>query len=413
MNKKKVTQLKSFDFNAPLSSHDWKKAVRHLNDLLEQKNISEAKLYCQKILDLDHASDQRNSKAPHLKRPGFKFSFDEIIGQSSKMLKVLNALERIIPTDIPVWIQGESGTGKELIARALHFNHPKRKQHAFMTENCSAIPENLIESLLFGYVKGAFTHAERDKEGIFEAADGGTIFLDEIGDMPLSMQSKLLRVLQEKEIRRVGSNEAIPIDVRVLSATNKNLSQMVQQGTFREDLYFRLNGFKLAIPPLREHKEDLPELCEFFLKKYASKGDPSWSIEKSALEALIQYAWPGNVRELENTIHNAMLFSEKNVVNLKSLVFKTEIFEKPDEVKSANPVSSSQVDRVFVSQNTQDEDREPREAILDAMEKAGFHKGKAAKELNITTRHLYNLLERYGLPKNKWVLKRLLQEERG
>lgn len=413
MKNKSVEFSSVHHLHAVFNTEEQKKAIFHLIQLLEKQDIVGAKEYCKALLENPQNHEPRENLQPKAQKRGYRFNYHEIIGSSEKIHRVLLALDRIVPTEIPVWIQGESGTGKELIARALHFNHPQRKKHAFVTENCSAIPENLIESLLFGYVKGAFTHAERDKEGLFEAAQGGTIFLDEIGDMPLSMQSKLLRVLQEKEIRRVGSNEAIPIDVRVVSATNKNLSEMVEAGTFREDLYFRLNGFKLSIPPLREHREDIPELCEFFLKKYRSNKMGNWSIEKDALTSLMNYSWPGNVRELENTIHNAMLFSEKNILSKESLLFKPEIFEiSPSNKKLSHVPFELMTQDTASNLGRKRANIEPREIILDALVKVGFHKGKAAQELQITTRHLYNLLEKYQLPKNKWELKRLIQEER-
>ena len=336
-------------------------------------------------------------------RKDLKFRYEEIVGQSPKMMKVLGLLDRVTDTRVPVWIHGESGTGKELIARALHFNSD-RKSKPFIAENCSAIPDNLLESVLFGHVKGAFTHAERDRMGLFEAADGGTIFLDEIGDMPMPMQAKLLRVLQEGEVRRVGANKSVKVDVRVVSATNKNLPEMVKRGEFREDLFFRLNGLRIVLPPLRERKEDIPLLVQHFLQKIAAEsGLEVGGVSEQALGVLANYDWPGNIRELENTLRNAAIFAEGKTITSEMLGFKPELWRSAE----AKPPSAAPADEA-PPRPLQAE----REAILDAMVRAAFHKGAAAKELHITPRHLYNLLEKYRLPKNKWALKKLVEEER-
>lgn len=342
-------------------------------------------------------------------RKGLKYGYEEIVGHSPKMIQILKLLDRVTDTMVSVWIHGESGTGKELIARALHYNSD-RKDKPFITENCSAIPENLLESVLFGHVKGAFTHADRDKMGLFEAANGGTIFLDEIGDMPMPMQSKLLRVLQEGEIRRVGSNESRPIDVRVVSATNKDLPGMVRSGKFREDLFFRLNGIKIELPSLKDRKEDIPPLVHHFIKKVAeeNKLEPC-GISEEALGVMAQYDWPGNIRELENAVRNAVLFSDGQTITREALAFKPELFEPP--AKRRTPASEEE--QVQKSSTPRTEEEAQREAILDALVRAAFHKGKAADELGVTPRHLYNLLEKYELPKNKWALKKLVEEERG
>ncbi|MCC7344442.1 MAG: sigma 54-interacting transcriptional regulator [Deltaproteobacteria bacterium] len=337
-------------------------------------------------------------------RKDLKFRYEEIVGQSPKMMKILGLLDRVTDTRVPVWIHGESGTGKELIARALHFNSD-RKSKPFIAENCSAIPENLLESVLFGHVKGAFTHAERDRMGLFEAADGGTIFLDEIGDMPMPMQAKLLRVLQEGEVRRVGANKSVKVDVRVVSATNKNLPEMVKRGEFREDLFFRLNGLRIELPPLRERKEDIPLLVQHFMHKLATEnGLTLGGVSEQALGILANYDWPGNIRELENALRNAAIFAEGKTITSEMLGFKPELW-RPSEAKAAAP-------HVAAGTAAEKPLQAEREAILDAMVRAAFHKGEAAKELHITPRHLYNLLEKYRLPKNKWALKKLVEEER-
>jgi Nif-specific regulatory protein len=344
----------------------------------------------------------------HEARQSLRFGYEEIIGQSPKMIQVLKLLDRITDTRIPVWIHGESGTGKELIARALHYNSD-RKNKPFLAENCSAIPANLLESILFGHVRGAFTHADRDKVGLFEAAHGGTIFLDEIGDMSLPMQAKLLRVLQEGELRRVGSHEAVRVDIRVISATHQNLPEMIREGKFREDLFFRLNGMRIDLPPLRARREDIPLLAQYFLKKVAKENSlQPRALSKSAMKVLAAYPWPGNIRELENTIRNAAILAEGKTIDVESLAFKPELFGPPSsrgaELRRGEARSSG-------TRTGEGLERE-REAILDALVRAHYHKGEAAKELKVTSRHLYNLLEKYRLPKNKWALKKLVEEER-
>ena len=248
-----------------------------------------------------------------------RFEFSNIIGNSPIMKIVFERMSRIAKTDSTVLITGESGTGKELVAKALHFNGT-RKAKPFIAVNCGAIPESLLESELFGHVRGAFTGAIRDKTGKFEAANQGTIFLDEIGTMPQLLQTKLLRVLQEQEVERVGSNKSIKLDVRVISATNLDLEQQVQLGNFREDLYYRLNVIPLHLPPLRERKQDIMPLVWKFLEKYCQlMGRAPMTISKLALEKLEQHAWPGNVRELENLVERLVALTEGDIINSEDL----------------------------------------------------------------------------------------------
>ncbi|MFO0981033.1 MAG: sigma 54-interacting transcriptional regulator [Planctomycetota bacterium] len=232
--------------------------------------------------------------------------YAEIIGSSPAMLRVFAMLDKVAAANIPILIQGESGTGKELIAHAIHKGSP-RAARAFVAENCAAVPETLLESELFGYKRGAFTGADREKKGLFEVAHGGTLFLDEIGDMSLGMQKKLLRALQDGEIRPVGGKEALHVDVRVVSASNKVLRNMVEKGTFREDLFYRLNTITIELPPLRERKEDIPLLADSFIARVAREmGIAKPDVTRGALEALARHNWPGNVRELENEIRRAL-----------------------------------------------------------------------------------------------------------
>lgn len=247
------------------------------------------------------------------------FSAKEIIGRSNAMKKVYALMESIIESDITVLISGESGTGKELVARALHYNGP-RKEKPFMALFCGALPENLLESELFGHKKAAFTGATSDKKGLFEVADGGSFFLDEIGDLSPKIQTELLRVIQEGEIKRVGETHVRHVDVRIIAATNKNIEELVGTGQFREDLYYRLNVIKIHLPPLREREGDIPLLAHFFLDKYAAKSKkPVKGFSPEAIEFLTRYHWPGNIRELENTIERAVLLTRDVFIQQENL----------------------------------------------------------------------------------------------
>lgn len=248
-----------------------------------------------------------------------RFEFSNIIGNSPAMKTVFARMSRIAKTDSTVLVTGESGTGKELVARALHYNG-SRKDKPFVAVNCGAIPESLLETELFGHVRGAFTGAIKDKAGKFESANLGTIFLDEIGTMPQHLQTKLLRVLQEQEVERVGSNKSVKLDVRVISATNLDLDVQVRQGNFREDLFYRLNVIPLHLPPLRERKQDIMALVGHFLEKYCRlMGRPLMTIGKRALETLEEHAWPGNVRELENLVERLAALTEGDVIRFEDL----------------------------------------------------------------------------------------------
>ncbi|MFQ5604245.1 MAG: sigma 54-interacting transcriptional regulator [bacterium] len=248
-----------------------------------------------------------------------RYRFGNIIGKSESMQKILELVARIAQTNISVLIDGESGTGKEMVACAIH-EHSTRADNPFIVVNCGAMPENLLESELFGHVRGAFTGATANKKGLFETANHGTIFLDEIGETSLAMQVKLLRFLQEGEIKPVGSNQIIKLDVRLITATNKNLEKMVEEGTFRQDLYYRLNVIQITIPPLKDRPEDILPLAEFFIKKYASKVNKAvYGLNDDAARLLRKYPWPGNVRELENVIERAMALSTQKILTREDL----------------------------------------------------------------------------------------------
>jgi transcriptional regulator with GAF, ATPase, and Fis domain len=258
-------------------------------------------------------------------------NFEEIIGSSSSLKKVLKNVERVAPTDSTVLLLGETGTGKELIARAIH-NLSSRKDRVLVKVNCAAIPAGLIESELFGHEKGAFTGALSRKIGRFELADGATIFLDEVGDLPLDLQTKLLRVLQEGEFERLGNPKTIKVDVRVIAATNRDLENAVRDGAFRADLYYRLNVFPIRLPALRERQEDIPLLTKYFAGKYAAKiGKKIDTIPQASIDALSAYAWPGNIRELENVIERAVILSQGSDLDLADWLPKPAAASAPSQ----------------------------------------------------------------------------------
>jgi len=254
----------------------------------------------------------------------YKEDSDQIIGKSKVMQEVYKLIGQVAESDVTVLIRGESGTGKELVARAI-YQHSQRKDYPFLAINCAAIPETLLESELFGYERGAFTGANKRRIGKFEQCDKGTILLDEIGDMSLSTQAKILRVLQEGELERIGGNETVKVDVRVLTSTNRKLEDLIKQGTFREDLYYRLKIMSITLPPLREHKEDIKELAEYFFHLYNRQlGTNVSHIDPSMFEKLVSYSWPGNVRELANTINRSLILCKGEVMDAEDIIFDVE-----------------------------------------------------------------------------------------
>jgi len=278
--------------------------------------IDELQLTIQRALDFQCAVRENVYLKQELKE---RYKFENIVGASAKMQQVYELIAKVADTDSTILIQGESGTGKELVARALHFNS-RRQHHPFVAINCSALPENLLESELFGHKKGAFTGAVQDKMGLFEEAHHGTIFLDEINSMAQPLQTKLLRVLQERQIRRVGDNKTIPISVRVLAASNESLHEKIQTGGFREDLYYRLAVIPIEMPPLRERLDDVPLLTQYFIQKIAVQNSTNPArIDPEALAVLSTYHWPGNVRELENAVERACALCEDSTIRVSDL----------------------------------------------------------------------------------------------
>ncbi len=327
------------------------------------------------------AANQRLAEENRLLHSEIKthYRFDQIIGQSQPMQEVFRLMEKVIPTDITVLIQGETGTGKELVARAIHYNGPRREK-VFAAQNCAAVPEALLESTLFGHRKGAFTDAREDRPGLFEVADGGTVFLDEVGEMSPAMQQRLLRVLQDGEIQPLGETRTRKVDVRIISATHVDLAQAVSEGKFREDLYFRLHVMPIQLPPLRERRDDVEALVRFFLEKTALKtGKPIPRLKANVGEKLRSYAWPGNVRELENMVARAIILAGDDAV-----------------------LDASHFMGLEQSRSTEDEDLTLRPA-LEALERRFITRAlahtrgnlsQAAKRLGLSRRGLYQKMKR-------------------
>jgi transcriptional regulator with PAS, ATPase and Fis domain len=303
------------------------------------------------------------------------FDFSGIIAHSKKMLTVLNQASLVSRTpDSTVLIQGESGTGKELLARAIHYNS-SRSQHRFVAINCAAIPSELIESELFGYEKGAFTGAQKRKEGKFEQAHNGTILLDEIGDLSLDAQAKVLRIMEQKEFDRVGGNESVKVDVRVIGATNRDLDKLAAENAFRRDLLFRIKVFPIYIPPLRERREDVITLADHFLKNFAqSMGKPHPEITEGAKAYLLKQTWPGNVRELENTIERAVIHSPDGRIDVAHLAVPAQAEGEKDEVDSNILLPPEGIDLEMLERNV----------VKQALAAAGNNQSRAAKLLGLT-----------------------------
>ncbi len=315
-----------------------------------------------------------------------KYNIKNIVGNSSAIRNLIDIIERVARTDSTVLLLGESGTGKSLFAKTIHALSD-RKDKPFVTINCAAIPEHLLESELFGYEKGAFTGAYTSRKGKFELANGGTVFLDEIGDMPLSLQPKILRVLQEKEIERIGGEKTIKVDVRIIAATNRDLKRFVEEGKFREDLYYRLNVIPIYIPALRERKEDIPLLVEYFLEMYNKKHKKSVRISPEAIKVMIEYEWSGNVRELENLIERLVIMKDNVIkdIDLPAHILTTRIKRSRVYEDLPNYIESTE-----------------KEKIIEALEKTGYVKSRAAKLLGYTLRQLDYRIKKYGIEIKKF-----------
>ncbi|MDD5434870.1 MAG: nif-specific transcriptional activator NifA, partial [Nitrospira sp.] len=324
---------------------------------------------------------QRELKSP--------YRFANIVFQSEKMREVLDAAWRVSQSKATVLLRGESGTGKELIARAIHY-HSKRCDKPFIAVNCAAIPDTLIESEFFGHEKGAFTGAVQTKKGRFELADTGTLLLDEVGDIPLSTQVKLLRVLQEKRFERVGSSKSITVDVRIIAATNKNIEESVRKGEFREDLYYRLNVVPVRIPPLRDRREDIPPLVGHFLQIYNEQNSREIKISNEALDTLLMYEWPGNVRELENCVERMIVMAKNEIIMAEDIPANIGI-----NLTSGMSVEKGISDPLKTLDKTVEEIE--KEKIIDALKRCGFVQAKAARQLGITSRQIGYKMKKYGI----------------
>ena len=362
-------------------------------DFIEKENLSSvlpAKI--EKVLEYRATRQERerlDEENRYLREEiGGRFNFGEIIGRSPRIGEIMATVQKVAVTDSSVLVYGESGTGKELVARAIHAQSGRR-DGPFVKVNCGALPRELVESELFGHEKGAFTGAVRLKKGKFELAGGGTIFLDEIGDIPLDMQVKLLRVLQEKQFDRVGGERTLTADVRVVAATNRPLKEMMNRGDFREDLYYRLEVIPLCLPPLRERKEDIPELVAHFLKKKCGEMNiPLRRLTDEAVMGLANYPWPGNVRELENVIERTIVLSDGEEVGFHDLPLT---FEENGSRETAEELPEGEVPL-----NKMLDDME-RKLIARAMEQSHQVKTRAAEMLGIKTSALYYKLDKYGL----------------
>ncbi len=351
--------------------------------LTKPLDFDELRITMERAMDHTHLREEIRVLRESL---GSHFDRRNIIGRSTAMVHLLETVAQVAPTEATVLVSGESGTGKEMIAGALHFNSP-RKAAPFVKINCAAITETLLESELFGHEKGSFTGAHRRKEGRFVQAQGGTLFLDEISEMSLAMQVKLLRVLQERELMRVGGEEVIRVDVRVLAATNRDLLHEIEAGRFREDLYYRLNVVNLNLPPLRERREDIPLLAQHFLDAFSKKNDKAIKgFTPQAMDRLIRHVWPGNVRELMNAVERGVVLSRSEYLGEEdfSMLFR----QAPAEEQESSD-DLSMVDRPL--------DEVERTTILKTLDLAGGNKSETARRLGITRKTLHKKLKKYGV----------------
>jgi two-component system response regulator HydG len=353
--------------------------------LTKPLDFDELRLVMERAMEHSHLREENRLLRETL---GAHFDTQRIIGRSAPMMRLMETVAQVAPSEATVLITGESGTGKEMIAGAIHFNSP-RKDGPFVKINCAAITETLLESELFGHEKGAFTGAHRQKEGRFRQAHGGSLFLDEISEMSLAMQVKLLRVLQEREITRVGGEEVIKVDVRIIAATNKDLAREIEGGKFREDLYYRLNVVALEMPPLRERREDIPLLAQHFLE--ALSRDNRKDIKgftPQAMDRLIKYEWPGNVRELMNAVERGVVLSRSPYLDEEVLSLISSDESSSQDISSGDGLNANMpLDEV------------EKTTILKTLESAGGNKSEAARRLGITRRTLHKRLKLYGVMK--------------
>ena len=357
------------------------KEAGKLSSFAGSKKSKQKEWSVDKIQQFTNVFDQVTSV---LSRMDARHFFPDIIGESMTMRGLLSLIKKVAPTDSTVLVLGESGTGKELVATSIHDNS-ERTDQPFIKLNCAAIPEELLESELFGHEKGAFTGATKSKPGKFDMANGGTLFLDEIGDMPFNLQAKVLRILQEQEFYRVGGNRTIKVDVRIIASTNKNLEKMVQEGTFREDLFYRLNVFTLHLPPLRERKEDISLLVDNFLQNAPKKVE----ISSVALQMLVAFSWPGNIRELQNTIESASVIAENSYIEPAQLPGKiTGAFNNPNHTDFKMPANIPLDERLQEIEKSM---------IIEALRKTGGVQARATELLGINQRSLWHRIKKHNI----------------
>jgi DNA-binding NtrC family response regulator len=324
-----------------------------------------------------------------------KYGFHNMVGKSKKMQEIYRIIAKVATTDSTVLIYGQSGTGKELIARAIHFNSPRREKQ-FVTVDCAVLSENLLESELFGHIRGSFTGAVATKPGLFEVADGGTVFLDEVGNISLSIQAKLLRVLQEREFTPVGGTKAKKVDIRLIAATNKELEKMIKEETFREDLYYRLNIVPIYLPALRERQEDIPVLAVHFLKKYAEEmGKKIKGFTPEAMEKLMRYPWPGNVRELENVIERTVVMIDDEMVRVEHLFLPGQ--QEKEILENQIPMTSDELKEIKKQVREKAVEEIERAFVLNALERHQWNVTRAAEEVGMLRPNFQALMRKYNL----------------
>ncbi len=324
-----------------------------------------------------------------------KYGFQNIIGKSKKMQEIYRVITKVAPTDSTVLIYGQSGTGKELIARAIHFNSPRRERQ-FVPVDCAVLSENLLESELFGHIRGSFTGAVTTKPGLFEIADGGTFFLDEVGNISLAIQAKLLRVLQEREFTPVGGTKVKKVDIRLIAATNKNLEKMIKEETFREDLYYRINIVPIYLPALKERQEDIPHLASHFVKKYSEEmGKTIKGFTPEAMERLMRYPWPGNVRELENVIERSVIMVDEELVRPEHLILPKE--EEKDAIEIQVPSTSDELKELKKHLREKAVEDIERVFVMSALERNRWNVTRAAEEVGMLRPNFQALMRKYNL----------------
>ena len=380
---------------------DAKSAVDHLKPLsaIDVEYLQElVELVSEEITEFHEEISKREQRIQELNSElGDKYRYHMMIGKSKKMQGIYRLLEKVSTSEASVFVQGENGTGKELVAKAIHY-YSQRKDNMFLAVNCSAFNDNLLDSELFGHVKGAFTGAIKDKKGLFEQANGGTLFLDEIGDTSLSMQVKLLRVLQEGTFLPVGATQPKKTDVRIIAATNKPIKKMMEDGEFREDLYYRINVINVPLPPLRERKEDVPILMDHFMKKRCDEvGHPMKSLSKKCMEKMLDYHWPGNVRELENEIERLVVLAGDDKIITPDHLSPRIL----DAV--GGPRGGAGVVRGINTNGSLKAALEELEALMirEGLKRCNFNKSKLSKELGISRASLIMKVDKYGLDKRK------------